>query len=65
MPAYVDLQDRESATEEDGYSAIRHQAEVGTGYYDAITSVIAGEELETLSLRGSTEVEQFEAPRDA
>ncbi|GAA4257420.1 isocitrate lyase [Dactylosporangium darangshiense] len=58
MPAYVALQEREFAAEADGYTAVKHQREVGTGYFDLISTVLnpAGE---TTALRGSTETEQF------
>jgi isocitrate lyase len=58
MPAYVALQEKEFAAERDGYTAVKHQREVGTGYFDLISTVLnpAGE---TVALRGSTEQEQF------
>jgi isocitrate lyase len=58
MPAYVALQEKEFAAERDGYTAVKHQREVGTGYFDLINTVLnpAGE---TVALRGSTEQEQF------
>jgi isocitrate lyase len=59
MPAYVRLQEREFDLEEDGYTATRHQAEVGTGYYDQVSQVISGGEASTLALEGSTEAAQF------
>ena len=59
MPAYVRLQEREFALEATGYTATRHQREVGTGYFDAVAQVIAGGEASTLALVGSTEAEQF------
>jgi isocitrate lyase len=61
MQAYVDLQEREFASQADGYTAVRHQHEVGTGYFDAIGELIAGAESETLATHGSTEEEQFDA----
>ena len=42
MTAYVRLQEREFAMEDDGYTATRHQAEVGTGYFDRVSEVISG-----------------------
>jgi len=60
MSAYVALQERELALEEDGYTATRHQAEVGTGYFDRVSDVISGGRASTLALRGSTEEAQFE-----
>ena len=59
MTAYVALQEREFAMEQDGYTATRHQREVGAGYFDEIANVIAGGAASTLALRGSTEEEQF------
>ena len=58
MSAYVSLQEREFAAEASGYTAVKHQREVGTGYFDLISTVLnpAGE---TTALRGSTEEEQF------
>jgi isocitrate lyase len=60
MPAYVRLQQREFELEEQGYTATRHQREVGTGYFDAVAGVISGGSASTLSLTGSTEHEQFQ-----
>ena len=45
--------------EADGYTATRHQAEVGTGYFDQVSQVITGGAASTLALKGSTEEEQF------
>jgi isocitrate lyase len=59
MPAYVGLQDREFAMEDQGYTATRHQREVGAGYFDLVSQVIAGGSASTLALKGSTEEEQF------
>ncbi|MGA8040622.1 MAG: isocitrate lyase [Acidimicrobiia bacterium] len=59
MPAYVRLQDHEFALESSGYSATRHQREVGAGYFDLVSQVVSGGEASTLALRGSTEEEQF------
>ncbi len=58
MPAYVRLQDAEFAAEADGYTATRHQREVGTGYFDLVTSAISPDS-STTALTGSTESEQF------
>jgi isocitrate lyase len=60
MSAYVRLQEREFEMEEEGYTATRHQAEVGTGYFDRVSTVITGGLSSTLALRGSTEEAQFE-----
>ncbi|WP_432548723.1 isocitrate lyase [Kineococcus sp. SYSU DK004] len=58
MSAYVDLQQREFDAVEDGYTAVRHQAEVGTGYFDRVTRALSPD-AETTALAGSTETEQF------
>jgi isocitrate lyase len=58
MPAYVRLQEREFELEEQGYTATRHQREVGAGYFDLVTQAVAPDS-ETLALRGSTEEAQF------
>ncbi len=60
MPAYVRVQDGEFASEADGYTATRHQREVGTGYFDLVTSAITPQSA-TTALAGSTEAEQFTA----
>ncbi len=59
MAAYADLQQEEFALESEGYTATRHQREVGTGYFDEVAMVISGGEASTVALAGSTEVEQF------
>ncbi len=61
MSAYVELQEREFAAEEHGYTATRHQREVGAGYFDSVLEAITGGESSTLALRGSTEEAQFES----
>ncbi|HUH08692.1 MAG TPA: isocitrate lyase [Egibacteraceae bacterium] len=61
MTAYVRLQEREFAMERDGYTATRHQREVGAGYFDEVAQVIAGGASSTLALSGSTEEAQFSA----
>jgi isocitrate lyase len=60
MPAYVRLQEGEFAAEASGYTATRHQREVGTGYFDLVASAITPES-STVALAGSTESEQFAA----
>jgi isocitrate lyase len=60
MTAYVSLQEREFALEDDGYTATRHQREVGAGYFDEVAQVISGGLSSTLALKGSTEEAQFE-----
>ncbi len=59
MSAYVELQEREFAMEELGYSAARHQREVGAGYFDLVSHAISGGNSSTLALKGSTEEDQF------
>jgi isocitrate lyase len=58
MTAYVKLQEAEFAAEADGYTATRHQAEVGTGYFDAVSTAL-NPHSSTTALQGSTEAEQF------
>jgi len=57
MPAYVKLQEREFALEGDGYTAVKHQREVGTGWFDLVSRAVGGSA--TLALEGSTEAAQF------
>ena len=57
MAAYSDFQQQEFASEKDGYTATRHQREVGTGYFDLVTSAITPD-ASTVALHGSTESEQ-------
>ncbi|MBV9947397.1 MAG: isocitrate lyase [Myxococcales bacterium] len=59
MAAYSELQQAEFAAEANGYSATRHQREVGTGYFDQVSEIIAGGRASTLALEGSTEKAQF------
>jgi isocitrate lyase len=59
MTAYVRLQEREFELEAEGYTATRHQREVGAGYFDQVAQAVSGGESSTLALRGSTEEEQF------
>jgi isocitrate lyase len=59
MAAYSALQEREFASEADGYTATRHQREVGTGYFDEVAQLIAGGSASTVALAGSTEAAQF------
>ncbi len=65
MTAYVSLQDRELALETDGYTATRHQREVGAGYFDEVAQIISGGNASTLALEGSTETAQFDDGRPA
>jgi len=59
MAAYVELQEAEFAAEKDGYTATRHQREVGTGYFDQLAQAISGGQSSLGALTGSTEEEQF------
>ena len=59
MPAFVELQQAEFAAADKGFTAVKHQREVGTGYFDAVTTAIEGAESSTTALKGSTETEQF------
>jgi isocitrate lyase len=59
MAAYADLQDAEFAAEVDGYTATKHQREVGTGYFDEVRNIITGGEGSTGAMAESTETEQF------
>jgi isocitrate lyase len=59
MAAYAELQEAEFAAESSGYSAIRHQREVGTGYFDAVAVALSGGAASTTAMAGSTEVGQF------
>ena len=61
MAAYSELQNAEFASEASGYSATRHQREVGTGYFDLVNQTIMGGGSSTTALTGSTEAEQFRA----
>ena len=60
MSAYVALQQAEFAAEKYGYSATRHQREVGAGYFDELTQAITGGTSSITALTGSTEAQQFE-----
>lgn len=59
MAAYSELQEAEFASEVEGYTATRHQREVGVGYFDAVAMAISGGKSSTTALAGSTETEQF------
>jgi isocitrate lyase len=61
MSAYADFQEREFASESKGYTATRHQREVGTGYFDEVAKVVGGGKSSTTALTGSTEEQQFTA----
>ena len=59
MSAFVELQEAEFAAAEKGFTAVKHQREVGTGYFDAVTQTIQQGQSSTTALKGSTEEEQF------
>jgi isocitrate lyase len=59
MAAYSELQQAEFAREADGYTATRHQREVGTGYFDLVAQTVSGGNASTTALAESTEAEQF------
>jgi isocitrate lyase len=61
MGAYSELQQREFDSEIDGYTATRHQREVGTGYFDEVTQLVSGGTASTTALKGSTEEDQFQS----
>ncbi|MEX2318232.1 MAG: isocitrate lyase, partial [Bauldia sp.] len=63
MGAYTDLQEHEFAAAERGFTAVRHQREVGTGYFDAVAMAISGGKSATTAMAGSTETEQFSPGR--
>ncbi|MGO4550833.1 isocitrate lyase [Lysobacter sp. 2RAF19] len=60
MSAFVELQEAEFAAADKGFTAVKHQREVGTGYFDAVTQTIQGAQSSTVALKGSTEEEQFQ-----
>ena len=59
MSAFVELQQKEFAAAEKGFTAVKHQREVGTSYFDEVTQVVSGGKASTTALHGSTEDEQF------
>ncbi len=59
MSAYVELQQKEFELEKEGFTSVKHQREVGAGYFDTISTIISGGDASTLALEGSTEEEQF------
>ena len=59
MGAYSELQQREFAAQDNGFTAVRHQREVGTSYFDAVSVAISGGKSSTTAMAGSTETEQF------
>ncbi len=65
MSAFVDLQEAEFAAAELGFTAVKHQREVGTGYFDAVTQVIQQGQSSTTAMKGSTEEAQFQGGKHA
>ncbi len=65
MSAYVALQQAEFAAEKNGYTATKHQREVGAGYFDDVTQTVMAGQSSTTALTGSTEEAQFESARRA
>jgi isocitrate lyase len=65
MSAFVELQEAEFAAAERGFTAVKHQREVGTGYFDAVTQTVQQGQSSTTALKGSTEDEQFFEKRAA
>ncbi len=59
MTAYVEVQEAEFASESRGYTATKHQREVGVGYFDDVTQVVMGGASSITAMKGSTEEEQF------
>ena len=64
MKAFVELQEAEFAAADRGFTAVKHQREVGTGYFDAVTQAIQQGKSSTTALTGSTEEEQFETEKE-
>jgi len=60
MAAYTDMQEREFAAQKNGFTAVRHQHEVGTSYFDAVAMAVSQGASSTVAMAGSTETEQFE-----
>jgi isocitrate lyase len=65
MSAFVELQEAEFAAADKGFTAVKHQREVGTGYFDAVTQTVQQGQSSTTALKGSTEDEQFFEKRAA
>ena len=59
MAAYSKIQQQEFAREKDGYTSVKHQREVGTSYFDAVSNTITSGKSSTTAMEGSTESEQF------
>ena len=64
MSAFVELQEAEFAAADKGFTAVKHQREVGTGYFDTVTQTIQGSGASTVALKGSTEEEQFHGAKN-
>ena len=60
MAAYSKIQQQEFDREKDGYTSVKHQREVGTSYFDAVSNTISGGKSSTTAMEGSTESEQFQ-----
>jgi len=65
MAAYSQMQDREFSAQIDGFTAVRHQREVGTGYFDAVAMAVSGGKSSTTAMAGSTETAQFDDGKGA
>jgi isocitrate lyase len=65
MGAYSEMQQREFAAQDNGFTAVRHQREVGTGYFDAVATAISAGRASTTAMAGSTETEQFHGNTNA
>jgi isocitrate lyase len=65
MSAFVEMQEAEFAAMSKGFTAVKHQREVGTSYFDAVTTTIQGSQASTTALKNSTEDEQFFDKGDA
>jgi isocitrate lyase len=65
MSAFVELQQAEFAAADRGFTAVKHQREVGTGYFDTVTQTVQGAASSTVALKGSTEEAQFQSPPTA
>jgi isocitrate lyase len=59
MSAFVEMQEAEFEAAERGFTAVKHQREVGTGYFDLVTTTVQGSQSSTTALKDSTEDEQF------
>jgi isocitrate lyase len=65
MSAFVELQEAEFAAAPLGFTAVKHQREVGTGYFDQVTQTIQQGQSSTTAMKGSTEEEQFHGSKSA